>query len=614
VPQARPAARTGTPHLDGVADGGGRLFASGFRSWQLRQRYVFSLRSDVSVDFGSAASAIDYVLTGKTEVRVVDENGGRVTLHLLLPEASLKNRGGDLASLTTLAAEIMRADAVCVLADGQLTTFGFRKGVASPVVATFRQLAAALQVAYLGAGEEKTVEEYDTTGLYVAQYHAVRGQKDHLDKRKIRYVELLGRPLGPGRSPLQLVPEIVQSDGEIQLAPDGAPESVRLKDAIVLRSAQVPVRSSTSLVLQRASVGPSDSLPTADQLLAEFTLVPASEPDGPRVAVDALDKARTKGMTFQEIVGRIEKEQASPLSGVRQRHSKRKAPSSANDRVSPEETKIDAQLFASLAAALRDQQGAVGEAVRVISAKPAMSSVLTDALGSASCPACEAALIAMLDSSDPERRSDALWALSRLTRPGDMAVSTMKSILAKDPYNVSALYALGSYSMRFREDGKAGKASELGQYLVSALSAAPDSMRRTFSLRALENAGFRDSLPVVSRYLNDPDEGVRRAAILALRSINDPAVDDILASYLKKETPTSCRVAIIEAAKARQPSKKVAAAIAATFSSSVVNVRYRSVELLAQWLPREPHLRSFLQKISVSDPDQRIRTLAKGAL
>jgi hypothetical protein len=447
-------------------------------------------------------------------------------------------------------------------------------------------------------------EEYDGTGQYVAEYTYDADSRAY-QKQKVRYLALLGHPVAPGGGTLQILPEIGKSVGRIQVSVDGRVESVDLQDDLILKGAQLPIRSSNHIVLRLISVQAAQSVPGVAGLRDAFVFMPASEPGIGKADIEALDEARTQGATFRQILSRMEATHRSEAvkAGKKKETGKQQAHSSAGME--------DMLLFDALAASLRGHPEAVDAAVEMIKVGSAMSGVLIDALGSASSRESEAALVGLMESGDADVKQRVRYALTRMVRPGNKGVEAMKALHAQHPYTQAALYALGSYSKRFADNGNAEKAAELGEYLIQRLREAPGTTSRITALRAIENSGYAPSIVHVQRFLDDHDDGVRQAAIMALRTMKDSAVDDILASRLASDISAEDKLVILKAVRARGASDELVSAVIFASSSSEAKVRRQAVGLLADWLPRQARLGPILDKIAKSDPNQQIRAIAQ---
>ncbi len=563
------------------------------------------------VDFGSAASGISYELEASPRIMVVDHRGDRTTLYLRLLGVTVRNpqaNGG--ANFDQLAQELREGACLAVLSSGRLVELGFRKGVSNAALATFRQLASSLQLAKPGTGSSWQAEEYDTSGQYVAQYTFDDGSKVYR-KEKLHYLALLGRPVVPGVGPLQLVPEVRKSTGEIRLTHDGALELVDLEDAVVLQGAQVPMLSETHLVLNLTAVGTSGVATDPTRLRSEFTIMPASEQGANMPSLESLDRARTQGATFRAILSRIEAERETRQRETSKNVPKRKSQSAHGQQQISVRAIGDVGLFNALVASLRESQEAVDTAVRMIKEESPLLDVLIDALGSASNPGCEAALTGLLSSADSETKPRILYALSQAPRPGDKGVAAMKALLAEDPFSQTGLYGLGSYARRFAEQGNKEMAAELGEFLIQKLEKAHGATNKITALRAIENSGYAPAISSLQRYFDDPDPFVRTAAIRALRPMKDPLVADVLASRIRSDHSSEERLLLLEIVESREPSNTLIGAVVDASSTLDVKVRRQAVGLLAKWVAGQPQLRQVLRKIGESDSDPQVRAAAR---
>ena len=456
--------------------------------WEKGATYHFDLHSTALVDLGHSATAIHYELGGDLTIAVVDERDGRATLHLRLIDPRIKGLSpGGIEAPERLARDLEEGEAIAILAAGKLVELGFLEGAPTPVVATFKQLAAGLQVAVARGAKNALAEEYDTSGRYLAVY-AFDHAAGTLLKTKIRYLATPGSPNGPS-----LIPSVTGSEGRIRVSHAGRLESLVLKDALAMEGAGMPIRAETTLELRLRKIEPVGTAIRPAAPLASFTRVAASEPVGTRARVQGLDQARTGGASFRELVSRMRAE---------------------GDERAP-------HLFNALAAALRTEAGAPAQAVRMILAGSRLASTLVDGLGAAACPACESALIELLRAPPADIEARALHALARFQRPGDLAITAMKARLEQQAYDPAALYALGAYARIFGDRDKPEKAAELGRFLVRRLEDATGSMQKIVALRAIENAGRPEALSLLPRFTGDEDASVRDAARLAAAAISD---------------------------------------------------------------------------------------------
>lgn len=584
-------------------------------SWSAGKRYLFEVRSSVLVEFGGAGSAVSYDMTARASVSVIRPEPERTTLYLKLSDSVLRNRVPGGERLDRVGEDIQRGDAVLVLVNGGLSEFGTRRGISKPASATYRQIASALQVRLPDSGTPIEVEEYDGTGRYLARYVHDRSGPDYA-KAKLHYAAMLGVQPGPAGSAPGLRAEVIKSQGHVGLATGGGLASISLQDEIAIRGSEVPVHSVTSLELRLLRV--EDEMRAGSELstlAGEIPLLAASEPDLERPAVEALDRARTQGAQFRDILAKLKAAQERVSLSSR---SRSKAGHLTTGEQAADDTDSDSaearKQFASLVGSIRVQADAVADAVKLINTGSPLTPVLIDALSSASNRASEDALIGLLHSSKSDVAKRALFGLSRQPRPGERSLGVMYAVLADKPFDETALYALAGYSRRFRDAGQAEQADKLGEYLTKRLSEASGPTSRVIALHAIEGSAYSGAAHEVLKFVKDPDETIRAAAIRALGPMKDPSIDDILVSKLSSDSSPETRLAVVLAARSRKQSIKVAGAIARIFKDCDTTVRYRAVELFLNWLPEQPELRKLLDRIASTDPDLKIRELAKVAL
>jgi hypothetical protein len=92
-------------------------------------------------------------------------------------------------------------------------------------------------------------------------------------------------------------------------------------------------------------------------------------------------------------------------------------------------------------------------------------------------------------------------------------------------------------------------------------------------------------------------------------------VDDLLAARMQSDPAADVRISAMDAAQVREPSDVLVRAVSSTaVNAEDAHVRYRAVELIGQWMPQRPELRSTLQQVATKDPEAKIRERANGSL
>jgi hypothetical protein len=587
------------------------------RGWDPGRRYSYRLTMTSAVSFGDAASAFDFDIVGHAVFIPITTTGEVAALYATLADSQITSRTpGSQQAFDKIAHEIRGAGCFVEIVGGKVAKMRLPRGL-SPVAAnTFRAVAAALQFAApSGDASRYTSEEYDSTGQYVAEYE--RDADGSWHKRKQRYLGLLTAKNAAPNTPAKVVPDVVASEGTVRLSADGRPEHVDMRDEVDIKGAQTPIHSTT--VLSLAS-DPPETAPQAKDwqaLVDQTDVLEADEPYGAPASVAALDEARINGTTFAKVLAQLE-QFAKDRTRMAVGGAVNGQPLDADERTRREKVvQEDLNLFEALTAIFRQRPETVMLAVQKIRAKSPASPVLLDALGSASTPATQRALIELAQAKtvDAETRSRAATALAGSSNPDAQSIAALKAMLVDEPFKGKALFGLGTYSRRLRDAGQADLARDIGEFLVDRLRQAKSAAAQVMVLRAIANSGYEGALPLVVPYLSNDDEQVKVAAVRALQSMHDPKVDEILASVLNEDALSSVRLAALESSAVRQPNEPFAHALAGVAANEPdAHVRYRAVELMIQWMSARPQLRTTLEQIATSDEEGQVRERAKAAL
>jgi len=586
------------------------------RGWTVGKSYSYALKLTTKVDFQGAGSSFDFDIVGTLEIVPAVVAAGSGTLQARIRDARIVTRiPGSQAELDKLAAEIRGLGALFELQGGRTATLFVPNGMSQMAASTYRHVASALQFARASDGSNSySAEEYDTTGKYLAEY-SLGSTKNVWQKRKARYLGILGAEGLPADVQQRVVPELVSSRGEIQLSDDDRPLRVRMMDELTLTGAQIPLASSAAIELDALEPTAAGHVELG-ALLAQGTRYRADEPIRDAHAAEALDVAKAGGLDFDTIADRLER---TARDKAKAKPSEPTDPLAPTAQVAKSEREVhdEARLFHALSAVFRNQPGATAKAVSRVRAGSPAADALVDGLGDAATPNAHLALAKILSiatvSSDVEDR--VILSLARTPKPTKEASDALKAVLKKNPSSPGALYGLGTHARLYRDDGKTKDAAELGEFLAARFKPDDGPMTRVVLLRAIANSGYVGALPRVLPFLKDNDEEIRATAVRALQSMRDPRVDGVIAARMKDDESAEVRISAIDAAKVREPSEPIVSALidAGTHGASP-HVRYRAVELMADWLNKRPELRVTLDVIANNDPEDKIRERAKAAL
>jgi hypothetical protein len=590
--------------------------------WTLGKAYPYRVKLTTKIAFDGGPNNFDFDLEGEALVVPVKVTPDEATLYLSVADARIVSRvPGSQSELDKAAADIRAAGIFFTLSGGRTTEFRLPKAQSQLAGNSYRAIASALQFARAdGPTKQYSAEEYDTTGRALTEYQAT-ADPTVWHKQKTRYVRVLGTAEAFEGRQIPLVPEIT-SQGEIRLTPSGRPDKVDLAEQISVRGAQVPIRSDVTLTLAGA---PEQAVATQaadwDAKLAASTRVAAEQPIGAAAPAADLDTARIGGLDFEHVLARLEQIAKEKLAANAKKANEPSASDASSDDAEQakreNQVQEDSKLFFALSALFRKEPATVGRALAAIRANSPASSVLMDALSSAGSAEGQRALVTLMDDKrvDPEIRNRAINSLARTPTPTDGSIRALKALLREDPFDMRALYGLGTYARKLRDDGKSEQARALGELLVAELKLAQHPTDRQTVLRAIANSGYAGALSGVEPYLADRDESVRSAAVRALQSMHDPRVDGLLASRLTRDASSDVRLSAMASMQVRQPNQTLADALASAGTVAAdARVRFGAVELMIRWLPEQPALRTTLEKVATSDTEPRVRDRAKAAL
>jgi hypothetical protein len=583
------------------------------RSAALRLRpdrvYLYDLTLESHVAYGGDA---ELALALASSLRV--QSGGDPA-GALLALSFEEPRFADVPAAATaeyaaLAAELHRGF-VIETADGRvrgLRAIGQPSAFAANI---FQTVAQAFALPASGPAPTWTAEAADASGRYVAEF-ARAAEPGRFTTRKLRYLEAEVRSSQLEQVALTLTPRIATSQGELRLA-EGALSSFVYDEELETglgEQGRAHARNHLALELRQTTPG------TAGDLRAGT----APLETGPRrVGVAerrALDTTKIGDFTFDSAVARLRaivRGKATLLASEKVRRQASPGENEERARLLGEHN----QVFSALAAILRTQPAAVGRALSLVRGGSDIARSLIDAVGAADSEPAQAGLEALARDRrlSDELRSAAAFALTRVETPGAGTVTALVA-LADDPVvRLFALYGLGTVSRRLRDQGQREVAARAGVVLAERLRTQHDPLETVHLLRGIANSGFAGALPVVQPLLGHADDTVRGAAVEALRWMDDPAVDGLIAGRLRAEQRPFALRAALNAAKIRQPTPPLAEAVAAVATTAKDDhSRYAAIELMARWQPAQPSLREVLDRVARTDAVPAVREAARAAL
>jgi hypothetical protein len=577
------------------------------QGFALGQAYPYTMKTTSWIALDRQSPLFDFDLAAEVELTPTEVSSESVSLAARFDQVRFTSRVPSSQPEFDKFAREFGSAYVFTLTRGRVTDARIANGSHPLVVGVLRTLSAALQFSGAQPSAKKwSVREFDTTGEYSAEYSA-GNSRNEWRKRKERYLSVL-LPKGQAAPDIDLLPELKLSEGTLRLSDEGRPTFVSLRDEVRLKTAQAPLEAKTTISLRAGAPHPAaDAALALERLRAASRLVAADEPYQAEVSTASIDRAKIDGLTFSEIVSRLEELEAATSA---------KATPKKSEQAAKKEAERDAKLFLALGATFRQHPETIALAVKRIKANSAARMTLVDGLGSADTPEAQQALIglALPESDDLRLRTVALIGLSRTPHPTEQATAALFQLADHPQLGTQARYGLGTYSRRFRERSDTFAAAKLGNFLLARLDIKQGELTVCESLRALANAGFAPVLGKISPFLADKRDQVRVDAVRAIASIDDARVDDLIVQKLAADSAKSVRLAAIDAIADRTTSPTLLTSLRKATFDEDPHVRYQAVKLLVRLLPKHPDLRDALAQAASRDEEQKIRDLAKAAL
>jgi hypothetical protein len=531
-------------------------------------------------------------------------------VRVVLRDVNLSAEHADPGAFSELAREL-QAGFVVELRSGEVT----RISMAHPSLfagSLARSIAAELA---LGANPSASAKRWegsgnDAAGKYVTEYQT-GDSADVVHLRKLRYAPYAVGKLPGSDQELTLTPRVVASQGEARIASGELQHftySERLTTPLLSSgTASAETRISLELLNRRTL---SQAAPSYSQARAGMVDVSQPTPVTSEADTEALERSKIGDFNFASASQRLlELSRDAPL--ILDGHATAKE--SASDKAKREQRLSEFnRVFTALTAILRTDSAAVEACVRSIhDAERASFSV--DALAGAGTAATQTALLALADDptlpSQIKQRVES--SLLLVETPTAATVNALLAWLDQPARRINAIYGLGIEARQLRAEGQLELAQRASRPLGQLLRKASGPTERVHLLRGIANSGDTTLLPAVKAVLRDPEPVVRGAALEALRLMDAPEVDGIIAQSLRSEQSFQPLRAAVDAAAVRAPSTTLSDALSdAARSSEDSQTRYRATKLLTRWAPDHPELRGVLSQIAEHEQNEDIRDLA----
>jgi hypothetical protein len=574
-----------------------------------RRAYVYALSLSSTTSM-TGASELDIALKAKLEV----SSAGTEALFVALREVELSSRHAELGAFEELAREL-QAGFVVELRDGEAA----RVLMARPSLFAAnlaRSIAAELA---LGAAPATGVTRWeaassDAAGSYVTEYRTSAGSES-VQLRKLRYAPSAIGKLPGSNDDLVLTPRVVASQGEARVV-QGELRRLSYSERLttpLLGSGTASAETKISLELlgrQALSAHVRDLAKLRAGMVDVSQAAPDASPDP-----TALDDSKIGDFTFSSASQKLlELGRSGAL--ILDAHASEKE--SVADKAAREQRLAEFnRAFTALTALLRRDPAAVDACVQAIRIDAERATFSIDALAGAGNARAQAALLALADDPGVPRQLQqrAESSLLMLDVPAAATVDALLAWSTQPKRRINAVYGLGIQARNLRVAGQPELARRAAQRLGQMLAQTQSTSERVHLLRGIANSGDSSLLTAVTPLLRSEDASVRGAALEALRLMDAPEVDGIIAHSLRNESSYQALRAAVDTARVRTPSDTLGRALGeAARNSQDSQTRYRATQVLARWVDRRSELRSVLSQIATHDQNEDIRNLAAKAL
>lgn len=594
--------------------------SSGLVRFDSQQMYDYALTLSSTVSMGAAAGELDMTLRANLHVSTLaatkDVAAGVVPLHVVLTKVEISSRAAEADAFTALSREL-QAGFVVELRDGQPEHILMAQPSSAFAASLARSIAAelALGPAQVAGKQRWEAPGSDATGVYVAEYQALDGP-EHVRLRKLRYAPQAFGTVPGSSTDLSITPQVVASQGDARIV-GGELRSLTYSETLatpLLDSGAARAETRISLELSRRH-SPAAPPPSYAALRAGMADVIAGTPAASGADVAQLSRSKIGDFTFASATHKLLELNRGPalmLSGADAKNE------TSSDRTAREHRLAEFnRAFTALTAILQTDEAAVDKCVQTLRSDAEQANFLIDALAGARSERAQQALVGLTAepglSSNLKARAES--SIITVESPTAATIATLLGWLKDPAHRINAIYGLGIQARHLREQGQAELAKRAAQPLGELLRGARSTTERVHLLRGVANSGDPALLVAVKPLLSDADGTVRGAALEALRLMDAPEVDGIVANSLRHETSYETLRAAVSAAKARKPSAALVAALSDTARGSEDSqTRYRATQLLASWLGQRPELREVLSQLAQHDQNEDVRDVAARAL
>ena len=581
--------------------------------WEQGHSHIYKLTLRSDADLGGQP-IVDYVLTAELALQARPITGAQqIWISFRRPSFTTSNAQA-AGPFEELAAELSKPMLANVTA-GLVTQMHLDAEGSAMGVGIRRAVLAALQFPGSPTGRSLwTTVEHDGTGTFEARYQ--NNGSNSWSKTKVAYRSLT-LPKGASVAKDVAPPEVkvVSSQGEVTVA-NGQLLQVTNKETLLTRPAPGAALTVSSQ-LELTFIGKQAFLQELpwEQTVARLQPVAPSESFVGRSLDGLATRARISNRSFKDVLAALER---TSLQGPPAAGHVNEVPTDPQSR-QPHETALRdrGSAFFALVALIEQDPATVSLIAAAVRRDSPATSILLDGLADAGSEAAQSALLAWLDGKSIGRqlRAHAAHSIIRVERPTEKVIEALTRLASDPTLATHAMYGLGTMARKLRESGAPQRAEAIGNFLLAQLGKARDTADLVRALRAVANSGHSPAFGAAERFSLHEEPAVRGAAVEAVRLMDAPAADALIARRLRDEPDANARLAVVNAAKPRERTPVLATALEhALVNDANPYVREAILILIARWQKAGGGFEASLQTMAANDPRPRLQALAQKAL
>lgn len=605
APQVR-TATSGQRLLTGAARSSN--YPSETRAWEPGLVHRYEIRSEQDVSFRTAHAGVaappgmHFHLAGEWRVGVVASGEDRVDVRVAFAPAALSmtvdgKEPAAPAARRSVEQSLRTPFFLTLDRAGRVRFVHFERGTDSLAEGLLRSVVGSSQFVSAESGAEAwETSEFDSTGQYSASYHRISAGR--FSKRKLGYSLLAS---AQGLVPIEQKARFeLQAMSTFELADDlwvGTLEAVESLEREL--GGGVPIAASEHRLSLRLVDRLSDPSLAGALLSRHGALVsrPFASVLGARTDPLAHHRQVLGGRRFDDIVADL---RALPKEEKAQDDARAAALQQLR------------ALFVLQPAEAQKVQNVLRSGIEPVAASPMLGG-----LSAASTPEAIRALSrAVSDDALPSViRTDAVAALGVAESPTAEGLDTLRRMTRQGdvPLRETATLAMGSAAMNLGASDARG-ADALVDEFAQAYRSAASSEEGAMFLHALGNTRAPSAMPILLEALSSDISMLRQAAVVALRNMPGPSVDELLSRVLLSDPAPEVRRSAVFACGFRPVVPLLGVLRRALQQEQAVLIRQEIVQLLGLNRSAAPEVDAALAWAGENDRSQEVRRTVSAIL